>query len=126
VLVSQRHDLKGEKEQLLSEVLSVLALHRPPCLVLIANHVYYLLAALAYNLMVAIKLLDLGDESQGWRLKTLVRTLVHLPGWLSWRWRQWIACVMLPGRRLSWWQSWVRRVWPEYGPGRLSLTTPAG
>jgi len=59
VLVSQRRDLKGEKGQLLSEVLSVLDLHQPPCLVLIANQVYYLLAALAYNLMVAIKLLDL-------------------------------------------------------------------
>jgi hypothetical protein len=39
----------------------------------------------------------LGDECQGWRLETLVRSLVHLAGGLSCRWRQWIACVMVRG-----------------------------
>lgn len=61
-LVGERHHLKGEKEQLFGEVLSGLDLHRPPCSALMANQIYYLIAALAYNLMVAIKLLDLTDE----------------------------------------------------------------
>jgi hypothetical protein len=42
----ERPHLKGEKEQLFSEVLSGLDLHRPPCLALRANQVYNLIAAL--------------------------------------------------------------------------------
>ena len=68
-LVGQRHHLKGEKEQLFSEVLNGLDLHRPPCSSLRANQVYYLIAALAYGLMIAIKVLDLSDDCQSWRVK---------------------------------------------------------
>jgi len=57
---------------------------------LIANQIYHLIAALAYNLMVAIKLLDLSDECQAWRVKTLLKKLVMLPGRLSQRSRQWV------------------------------------
>lgn len=115
--VGERHQLKGEKEQLFGEVLSGLDLHRPPCAALIANQVYYLIAALAYNLMVAIKLLDLSDECQGWRVKTLMKKLVFLPGRLSRAARQWVAKVVVPGAWLSWWQRWAQRVWPSAGPG---------
>ncbi len=116
--VGERHHLKGEKEQLFSEVLNGLDLHRPPCSSLQANQIYYLIAALAYNLMVAIKLLDLSDDCQGWRVKTLMKKMVMLPGRLSQRSRQWIARVMVPGAWLCWWQRWAQRVWPEYGAGR--------
>ncbi len=120
--VGERHHLKGEKEQLFSEVLNGLDLHRPPCSALRANQVYYLIAALAYDLMVAIKLLDLNDDCQSWRVKTLMKKLVMLPGRLSRRSRQWIAKVMVPCAWLCWWQRWARRVWPEHGPGRARLT----
>ena len=122
--VFERHHLKGEKEQLFSEVLSGLDLHRPPCSALIANQVYYLIGGLAYNLLVAIKLLDLGEDCQGWRLKTLLKKLVFLPGRLNRRSRQWVARVMVPGAWLGWWQRWAQRVWPEYGPGRPALSAP--
>jgi hypothetical protein len=125
-LVAQRHKLKGEKEHLFSEVLSGLDLHRPACSSLMANQVYYLIAAIAYNLMTAIKLLDLGDECQIWRLKTLIKQLMYLPGRLYQRSRQWVARVMVSGDWLGWWQRWVNRVWPEYGPGRPRVTVPAG
>ena len=62
--VGERHHLKGEKEQLFGEVLNGLYLHRPPCSALRANQIYYLIAALADDLMVAIKLLDLHDDCQ--------------------------------------------------------------
>lgn len=120
-LVGQRHHLKGEKEQLFSEVLNGLDLHRPPCSALIANQIYYLIAALAYDLMVAIKLLDLNDDCQGWRIKTLMKKLVILPGRLSQRSRQWVAKVLVPGAWLCWWQRWAQRVWPTSGPGRPRL-----
>jgi hypothetical protein len=125
-LVGERHHLKGEKEQLFSEVLNGLDLHRPPCSALRANQVYYLIAALAYNLMVAIKLLDLSDDCQGWRIKTLMKKLVMLPGRLSARSRQWVVRVLVPGAWLSWWQRWAARVWPEFGPGRPRLMAASG
>ena len=126
-LVGERHHLKGEKEQLFGEVLSGLDLHRPPCSALMANQIYYLIAALAYDLMVAIKLLDLNDECQGWRIKTLMKKLVLLPGRLSRRARQWVVQVLVPGAWLCWWQRWAERAWPgEHGPGRPCLTVASG
>lgn len=124
--VGERHDLKGEKEQLFSEVLNGLDLHRPPCSALIANQIYYLIAALAYDLMVAIKLLDLSDDCQSWRVKTLMKKLVMLPGRLSRRSRQWLAKVLVPGAWLCWWQRWAQRVWPTNGPGRPRLVAASG
>ena len=124
--VFERHHLKGEKEQLFREVLSGLDLHRPPCSALIANQVYYLIGALAYDLMVAIKLLDLADDCQGWRVKTLMKKLVFLPGRLSRQARQWVARVLVPGAWLCWWQRWAQRVWPQHGPGRPRLIVASG
>lgn len=124
--VGERHHLKGDKEQLFSEVLNGLDLHRPPCSALRANQVYYLIAALAYDLMIAIKVLDLSDECQGWRVKTLLKKLVFLPGRLSRRSRQWLARVMVPGAWLCWWQRWAQRVWPTSGPGRPRLSALPG
>jgi hypothetical protein len=125
-LVGERHHLKGEKEQLFGEVLNGLDLHRPPCSALIANQIYYLIAALAYDLMVAIKLLDLSDECQGWRVGTLLKKLVLLPGRLSQRSRQWVAQVLVPGAWLNWWQRWAERVWPQHAPGRPRLVVATG
>jgi len=124
--VGERHHLKGEKEQLFSEVLNGLDLHRPPCSALIANQIYYLIAALAHDLMVAIKLLDLSDDCQGWRIKTLMRKLVMLPGRLSRRSRQWLAKVLVPGAWLCWWQRWAQHVWPAYSYGRPRLVAATG
>jgi hypothetical protein len=124
--VFERHHLKGEKEQMFHEVLSGLDLHRPPCLALRANQVYYLIGGLAYNLMVAIKLLDLKDDCQGWQLKTLMKKLVFMPGRLGKRSRQWVAKVLVPGAWLNWWQRWSERVWPQHGVGRPSLSVATG
>ena len=105
--------LKGEKEQGFSEVLSGMVLQHPPCAALRANQAYYLIAALAYDLMVAVKALDLTDDCQGWRLRTLMKKLVLLPGRLGKRARQWVARVLVLGAWLAWWQRWAQRAWPE-------------
>ena len=52
-MAALRRLLKQEKKQLFSEVLNGLDLHRPPCAALMANQVYYLIGALACDLMVA-------------------------------------------------------------------------
>jgi len=60
--VMARHRLKGAKEQLFKEVLRGLDLHPRPCASLVANRMFYAIAALAYNLMKAVQLLCLPDE----------------------------------------------------------------
>jgi hypothetical protein len=75
--------------------------------------------------MTAIKILDLQDQSQGWRVKTLMKKLVMLPGRLSQRSRQWVAKVMVPGVWMNWWQRWAARVWPHYDRGRPKVVSMA-
>jgi hypothetical protein len=55
---------KAKKERHFSEVLTGLDLHRPPCHSLRANRAYYLIAALAYNLIIAVRLLDLATNNK--------------------------------------------------------------
>ena len=126
-LTGERHRLKGGKEQLFNEVLNGMDLHRPPCSALRANEIYYLIGALAYNLMAAVKLVDLNDDCQGWRVKTLMKKLVFLPGRLTRRARQWVAKVLVPGGWLSWWQRWQQSAWPqEHKAGRPRLSVASG
>jgi hypothetical protein len=76
--VFERHRLKGAKEQRFSEVLSGLDLHHPPCSDLVANQAFYAIAMLAYNVLISLKLLELPDEAQSWRIATLIRQLISL------------------------------------------------
>jgi hypothetical protein len=77
--VFERHRLKGAKEQGFSEVLSGLDLHHPPCSDLLANQAFYAIGLLAYNLLTSLKVLDLPEAAQGWRLQTTLRHLLTLP-----------------------------------------------
>ncbi len=102
--VFERHHLKGHKEQLFSEVLSGLDLHHPPCAELIANQMYYAVAALAYNLLVALKLLHLPEERQQCRLKTLIREVMILPGRFVSHARRMVARIYVAPEWLEWWR----------------------
>ena len=102
--VFQRHHLKGHKEQLFSEVLSGLDLHHPPCAELLANQMYYAVAALAYNLLVALKLLHLPDERQQCRVKTLIREVMILPGRFVSHARKVVARIYVAAEWLDWWR----------------------
>lgn len=102
--VFERHHLKGHKEQLFSETLSGLDLHHPPCAELIANQMYYALGALAYNLLVALKLLHLPEERQQCRLKTLIREVMILPGRFVSHARRMIARIYVAPEWLEWWR----------------------
>jgi hypothetical protein len=116
-----RHHLKGEKEQLFKEVLRGLDLHHPPCAELNANRMFYAIGALAYNLMIALKVLRLPEECQGWQLKTLMRQIVRLPAVLVAHARRLVARVEVPAAWLVWWSNWEQRWWPTAQVGR-----PAG
>lgn len=118
--ILSRHRLKGGKEQLFKEVLRGLDLHHPPCESLTANRMFYALAALAYNLMAAVKLLCLPDECQSWTVATLLRQMVRLPAVLVHHARRLVARVEVPPAWITWWQNWEQRWWPPVAVGRPS------
>jgi Transposase DDE domain group 1 len=109
--VMARHRLKGGKEQLFKEVLRGLDLHHPPCESLMANRMFYAIAALAYNLMKAMQLLCLPDECQGWTVPTLLKQMVRLPATLVRHARRLVARVEVAACWLAWWRNWEARWW---------------
>jgi hypothetical protein len=116
--VFARHRLKGAKEQGFSEVLSGLDLHHPPCSSLLANQAFYALAMLAYNLLTSLKVLDLPDEVQSWRIQSLIRHLLTLPVTLSTHARYNVAHICIPAGWLRWWRLFVDRWIPKRKSGR--------
>jgi hypothetical protein len=116
--VFERHRLKGAKEQGFSEVLSGLDLHHPPCKALIANQAFYAIAMLAYNVLISFKLLDLPDDAQSWRIRSLIRYLLTVPVSVSTHARYEVARVCVPAGWLRWWRLFVERWVPKRKPGR--------
>ena len=113
-----RHRLKGDKENQIKEVLRGLDLHHPPCAELNANRMFYAIAALAYNVLIALKLLHLPDDCQSWQLKTLLRQVLLMPAKLVRHARVLIARVQVPAAWLCWWRSVMSRLWLAPQAGR--------
>lgn len=109
--VMARHRLKGGKEQLFKEVLRGLDLHHPPCESLVANRMFYAIAALAYNLMKAVQLLCLPEDCQSWTVPTLLKHMVRIPATLVRHARRLVARVEVAVSWLGWWRSWEERWW---------------
>ena len=65
---------------------------------------YYAVAALAYNLLVALKLLHLPDERQQCRVKTLIREVMILPGRFVSHARKIVARIYVAPEWLEWWR----------------------
>jgi hypothetical protein len=116
--VFERHRLKGAKEQGFSEVLSGLDLHHPPCKDLIANQAFYAIAMLAYNILTSLKVLDLPDDAQGWRIRTIIRYLLTVPVSVSTHARYDVARICIPADWLRWWRLFVEQWVPKRKPGR--------
>jgi len=119
--VCERHRLKGAKEQAFSEVLSGLDLHHPPCESLIANQAFYAIAMLAYNILITLKILDLPDDAQSWRIRTLIRYLLTVPVTVSTHARYEMARICVPAGWLRWWRLFVDQWVPKRKPGRPAL-----
>ena len=116
--VFERPRLKGAKEQGFSEVLSGLDLHHPPCKDLIANQAFYAIARLAYNLLTSLKVLDLPDDAQDWRIRTIIRYLLTVPVSVSTHARYDVARLCIPAGWLRWWRLFVEQWVPKRKPGR--------
>ena len=119
--VFERHHLKGAKEQGFSEVLTGLDLHHPPCLGLIANQAFYAIAMLAYNVLISLKVLDLPDEAQSWRIQTIIRHLLTVPVSVSRHARYEVAHICIPTGWLRWWRLFVDKWVPKRKAGRPVL-----
>jgi len=111
--VFERHHLKGDRERLLSDVLSDLDLHHPPCAALQANRVYYALALLAYNVVQALKLIWLPPDFQASRMRTVLRHLLMVPVEIKRHARQRLACFYAPVRWLAWWRQFLAACLPR-------------
>jgi len=116
--VFERHRLKGAKEQGFSELLSGLDLHHPPCMDLVANQAFYAVATLAYNVLISLKVLDLSDEAQGWRIQTIIRHLLTVPVSVSKHARYEVARICIPAGWLRWWRLFVEQWVPKRKAGR--------
>lgn len=118
--IFQRHQLKGAKEQGFSQVLSDLDLHHPPCLELIANQAFYTIATLAYNILAALRVLELPDEAQGWRVRTIIRHLLTVPVTVSRHARYTRAKICVPAGWMKWWRLYFQNWVPKRKAGRPS------
>jgi hypothetical protein len=112
-LAFERHRLKGDKERLLSELLSDLDLHHPPCANLNANRSFYTLAVLAWNLLQALKLLHLPASEAPKRMRTLLRHLLLIPVELKRHARGLKACLYAPAGWVTWWRGLLTELLPR-------------
>ena len=111
--VFERHRLKGDFERHFSEVLGDLDLHHPPCLALKANRMFYAIAALAHNLLQALKLLRLGDAAQTWRNRTIIRNVITVPATQVNHANRLRLKVCVPAGLLRWWRLFVENWIPK-------------
>jgi hypothetical protein len=110
----ERHRLKGASEQGFSHLLRDLDLHHPPCQKLVANQMYYALGILAYNLLAALRVLDLPDDAQSWRLRAMIRNLLIVPVKVSTHARKVRATICVPAGWMRWWRVFLQ----DHGPKR--------
>jgi hypothetical protein len=118
--VFERHALKGAKELGFSELLGDLDLHHPPCSKLVANQAFYALAILAYNVLTAMKVLELEEGQQGWRVRTIIHNLLTVPVTVGSHARYTRALVRVPAWLLRVWRLFLQRWVPKRKPGRPS------
>jgi hypothetical protein len=116
--IFERHQLKGAKEQGFSHLLSDLDLHHPPGLDLVANQAFYALAVLAYNVLTALRVMELPDDAQSWRVRTLIRHRLTVPVTVSRHARYHRAKIGVPAGWLRWWRLYFERWIPKRRIGR--------
>ena len=112
--VLEFHALKGASEQGFSHLLSDLDLHHPPCEKLVANQMFYALGVLAYNLLIALRLLEMPDDAQGWRPRTIIRNLLTVPVKVATHARYRRATLCVPAGWMRWWRVFLH----DHGPKR--------
>lgn len=70
-------------------------------------------AALAYNVLMALKLIHLPESEQPKRVRTLIRHLLLVPVELIRHARQIKACLYLPAGWSAWWRGYLAQWLPR-------------
>ena len=73
---------------------------------------------LAFNVLMALKVLDLPDASQGWQVRTIIGHLLTVPVTVSYHARYRTATVCVPAGWLRWWRLFMDQFVPKRKPGR--------
>jgi hypothetical protein len=116
--VFERHHLKGAKEQGFHQLLGQMDLHHPPCLSNQANAFYYAIGALAFNLLMAVKVLLLEDDQQSWGVRSIIRFWLTVPVKISSHAHRIRARLFVPKASLRWWRLFLEEHYPKRKPGR--------
>lgn len=122
--VFERHRLKGDWERRLSELLSDLDLHHPPCQDLMANRCFYALATLGYNVLQALQMIHLPAEQAARRIRTLIRHLLLVPVEMVRHARRLKACLYVPAGWVAWWRGLLGELLPRWR--QLGQVGPSG
>ena len=93
-------------------------LHHPPCISNEANAFYYGLGALAFNLLMAVKVLLLQDDQQGWSVRTLIRFWLTVPVKIGNHAHRSRARIFIPKAAMRWWRLFLADHYPKCKPGR--------
>lgn len=115
------HRYKGAKEQGFHQLLGDLDLHHPPCLSSMANEAYYAIACLAFNLLMAVKVLLLDDDQQSWTVRSLIRFWLTVPVKISSHAHRRKARIFVPKASMRWWRLFLTSHYPKRKPGRPPL-----
>lgn len=69
-------------------------------------------------MLITLKILDLPDEAQSWRIQTMMRHLLTVPVSVSTHARYEVARICIPAGWLRWWRLFVDQWVPKRKPGR--------
>ena len=112
------HDHKGTKEQGFHQLLGDMDLHHPPCLDSDANAFFYAIGALAFNLLMAVKVLLLEGDQQAWTVRTIIRFWLTVPVKVSTHAHRRRARIFVPKAAMRWWRLFLQKHYPKRKPGR--------
>jgi hypothetical protein len=89
-----------------------LGLHRPPCKALAANQTFYALASIAWNILMAIKVLEMPDSAQSWRMENIIQNLLQIPAMQSKHANQTVLKLGIPStaERRVWWEATLKKL----------------
>ncbi len=116
--VFQQHRFKGAKEQGFHQLLGDMDLHHPPCLSSTANAFFYAIGALAFNLLMAVKVILLEKDQQAWTVRTLIRFWLTVPVKLSTHANRQQARIFVPKAAMRWWRLFLDKHYAKRKRGR--------
>jgi hypothetical protein len=73
------HRMRGGELEETTPYLAELGFRRPPCQALAAGQAFYTLVSIAWNIVMAIKVLEMPDEAQTWQMGDIIHNLLHVP-----------------------------------------------